>query len=185
MKGKTFLANRSYLTDCALVYFPLLILFIIGMIDGTLITLGERLILVIIIMILMSFFFVYFFLIPGTATIRFYEEYFRYKKNLFAKPILFPYREITKLFVDFGYNPPSPEFDRGRRFSAYRCYVFNGHEVICGFCLNRSILKESLKHVGKSKVKVNTPVDKLIKKLYYPILEDCLTEKQKRDMKSK
>ena len=185
MKGKTFLANRFHLIYFVLAYSPLFILFTIGMINGALLTLGGRFILFIIIIILFLIFCMHVFLIPGTATMRFYEEYFRYKKNLFAKPILFPYSEITKLFVNFGADPPAPEFKGWHVLVAQRGYVFSGREVVCSFSLNRSILKECLKHVGKSKVKVDTPADKLNKRLFYPILEEYLTEKQKREMKSK
>lgn len=185
LKGKTFLANRYYLFEFVLGYSPLFILFTIGIINGAWLTLGGRLILFIIIVILYSIFCVTFLLIPGTATMRFYEEYFKYKKSLFAKPILFPYSEITKLFVDFGDNSPLPKYERRKMLLVRRCYIFSGREVVCCFCMNRNILKESLKHVGKGKVKVYIPSDKYSKKRYYPILEDYLTEKQKREMKGK
>lgn len=183
MKGKTFLANRYYLTSGGILYFLLLIIFILTMIKGALTTMEEWMISFIIFMIFLSIVCLYMFLIPGTATMRFYEEYFRYKKNLFAKPILFPYSEITKLFIDFGCGSPPPMTRRG--WVTRKGYIYSSHELVCYFCLNRNILKECLKHVGKSKVKVDFSVDTFTKRLYYPILEEYLTEKQKRDMKSK
>lgn len=183
MKGKTFLANRYYLTYGGIIYIPLLIIFIVVMIIRAVTTIEQDILPLIILMIFLSIVCFYIFLIPGTATMRFYEEYFRYKKNLFAKPILFPYSEITKLFVDFGCGSPPPMTKR--EWVKRKGYIYSSHELVCCFCLNRSILKECLKHVGKSKVKVDFSVDTFTKKLYFPILEEYLTEKQKREMKSK
>ena len=182
-RKKIFLANRFHLTYGGIIYIPFLIIFTVVMIIRAVTTIEQDILPLIILMIFSSTFFVYVFLIPGTATMRFYEEYFRYKKNLFAKPILFPYSEITKLFIDFGCGSPPPMTRRG--WVTRKGYIYSSHELVCYFCLNRNILKECLKHVGKSKVKVDFSVDTFTKRLYYPILEEYLTEKQKRDMKSK
>lgn len=181
-RNKIYLARKLQFF-LGILYFPMLMLIISAIVIQT--KSGESPLWLVIGLILYSIFKLPFFLIPGTATIHFYNNYITYKKNLFAKSVIVCDELITKLYVDFCNEPPQPKLREGLVLSAHRGYVFIRHEIVCIFALNYKLLREWLNRIDSSKVKVNPPLNTYISKRYYLLLESYLTEKQKREVRKK
>lgn len=185
MKRKKIFLAKKLQFFCGIPYFPFLIFWIIVIVKQSKTMQSSSVLWLIIGLILFSIVELPFFLIPGTATIRFYDDYISYKKNLFVKPTIIYDNKITKLYVDFRNDPPQPNLRQGKTLSAHRGYVMIRHEIVCSFDLNYKLLREWLNHVESNKVKVNFPLSTYTQKRYFSLLESCLSEKQKRDMRSR
>ena len=88
MKRKKIFLAKKLQFFCGIPYFPFLIFWIIVIVRQPKTMQSSSVLWLIIGLILFSIVELPFFLIPGTATIRFYDDYISYKKNLFVKPTI-------------------------------------------------------------------------------------------------
>lgn len=181
---KIFLTNKYYFFN-TLIFFPLYILVVPLFIKHASELPFAQIILITLVFVIVFAFLVVCFLIPATSTVCFYDEYFVYKKNIFAKSILVYYGQITKAHITFiGEPPPGFGLKEFHRHECHKIFICCQKVLVCYFNFGYGLLQEFLKHVEKNKLKIKFGETSLNKR-EYKILYDFLTEKQKREMKGK
>ena len=177
---KKFLTNNYYFFN-SIIFFPIYILAISFFIKHASELPFAQVILITLILVIVIVFLVVCFLIPATSTVCFYDEYFVYKKNIFAKSKLVCYGQITKAHITFiGEPPPGFGLKEFHRHECYKIFICCQKELVCYFDFEYGLLKEFLKHVEKNKLRIKYGEIGL-KKREYDILCNVLTEKQKQD----
>lgn len=181
VKPKKYLADPLLLFMGAIPYIPCVPLCIIAFIKFVNDLQLYRALLVLLVLAVCSLL-IPLSIIPGTATLCFHEDYFVCKKNIFSKKKMLPYAEISKLYLDFGWKPPTDYFRYKELKSSQRGYIYSHGEIVCFFEIRYNLLNEWLKHIDKNRLKINIDEDFYKMKKYLSLLQDCLSLKQKEKL---